>query len=176
MFGGAEWVIYSTSMGREHDSDPLVSPRDDEPGDEPGAAGEQPFDQEQGTPPVEPDSPERDTREPDTREPDTRGPDSRERDPIAEREPGAATESAPAEAPGARRRRSASPNMLPARKQRGIFERTFVRLVATGGVVGIGVVIAAIMASSNSQAWLIGLVVSVVSVVLAALLWSSRIL
>jgi hypothetical protein len=32
------------------------------------------------------------------------------------------------------------------------------------------------MASSNSQGWLIGLVVSVVSVVLAALLWSSRVL
>ncbi|HEX5193616.1 MAG TPA: hypothetical protein VFW09_12500 [Solirubrobacteraceae bacterium] len=74
------------------------------------------------------------------------------------------------------RGRRTSPNMLPARDQRGIFERTFVRLIATGGIVGIGVAIAAIMTSSDSQGWLIGLVVSVVSVVLAALLWSSRIL
>ena len=73
-------------------------------------------------------------------------------------------------------RRSKSPNMLPTRRGRGRAERTFVRVVATGGIVGIGVAIAAIMASSNSQGWLIGLVVSVVSVVLAAVLWSSRVL
>ena len=66
--------------------------------------------------------------------------------------------------------------MLPARRGRGIFERTFVRLIATGGIVGIGVAIAAIMSSSNSQGWLIGVVVSGVSVVLAAVLWSSRVL
>jgi hypothetical protein len=53
-------------------------------------------------------------------------------------------------------------------------ERLLVRLVATGGIVGIGVAIGAIMVSSNSQGWLIGLVVSVVSVVLAAILWSKR--
>ena len=48
------------------------------------------------------------------------------------------------------------------------------RLVATAGIIGIGVVIAAIMATQDSSGWLIGLVVSVVSVVLAAILWSSR--
>jgi hypothetical protein len=48
------------------------------------------------------------------------------------------------------------------------------RLVATAGIVAIGVVIAAIMTSQDSQGWLIGLVVSIVVVVLAALLWSSR--
>ena len=66
--------------------------------------------------------------------------------------------------------------MLPARKGRGLLERTFVRVIATGGIVGISVAIAAIMASSNSQGWMIGLVVSLVSVVLAAVLWSSRVL
>ena len=67
----------------------------------------------------------------------------------------------PASAPRSRRqRRRQSPNMLPARHQRGGAERTFVRVIATGGIVGVGVVIAAIMASSNSQGWLIGLVVS----------------
>lgn len=48
------------------------------------------------------------------------------------------------------------------------------RLVATAGIIGIGVVIAAIMTSQNSSGWLIGLVVAIVSVVLAAILWSSR--
>ena len=46
------------------------------------------------------------------------------------------------------------------------------RLVAAGGIIGIGVVIAAIMTSQDSRRWLIGLVVSIVSVVLAAILWS----
>ncbi len=75
-----------------------------------------------------------------------------------------------------RRNRPASPNMLPTRKGRGVLERTFVRVIATGGIVGICVAIAAIMSSSNSAGWIIGLVVSLVSVVLAAVLWSSRIL
>ena len=68
-----------------------------------------------------------------------------------------------------------SHNMLPGREHRGSgFERLFVRLIATCGIVGIGVAIAAIMVSSKSQGWLVGLVVSVVSVVLAGVLWSSR--
>jgi hypothetical protein len=48
------------------------------------------------------------------------------------------------------------------------------RMVATGGVIGIGVALGAILASSNVQGWIIGLVVSIISVVLAAILWSSR--
>jgi len=65
--------------------------------------------------------------------------------------------------------------MLPQRERRRTgAERLLVRLVATCGIVGIGVAIAAIMVSSNSQGWLVGLVVSIVSVVLAAILWSSR--
>ena len=66
-------------------------------------------------------------------------------------------------------------NMLPRRGRRryGV-ERVFMRLVATGGVLGIGVALGAILASSNVQGWIIGLVVAVISVVLSALLWSSR--
>jgi protein-S-isoprenylcysteine O-methyltransferase Ste14 len=65
--------------------------------------------------------------------------------------------------------------MLPPReRRRSPFERIFVRLIATGGVIGIGVAIAAIMGSSGSASWIIGLVVAIVSVVLAAILWSSR--
>lgn len=68
-----------------------------------------------------------------------------------------------------------SHNMLPPReRRRSGFERFIVRLIATCGIVGIGVAIAAIMVSSKSQGWIVGLVVSIVSVVLAALLWSSR--
>ena len=68
-----------------------------------------------------------------------------------------------------------SKNMLPPReRRRSPFERAFVRIIATCGIVAVGVAIGAIMTSSNSEGWLIGLVVAVVSVVLAAVLWSSR--
>jgi hypothetical protein len=75
--------------------------------------------------------------------------------------------------PGRRRRGGA--NMLPEReRRRSLPERLLVRLIATAGIVGIGVAIAAIMVSSHDQGWIVGLVVSIVSVVLAAILWSSR--
>jgi hypothetical protein len=73
------------------------------------------------------------------------------------------------------RERLDSHNMLPPReRRRSGLERLVVRLIATCGIVAIGVAIAAIMVSSKSQGWVIGLVVSIVSVVLAAILWSSR--
>ena len=72
---------------------------------------------------------------------------------------------APAERPGV---------MIPDRRKRLPLEAPLMRLVASGGVVAIGVVIAAIMTSQDSAGWLIGLVVSIVSLVLAAVLWSSR--
>jgi hypothetical protein len=69
----------------------------------------------------------------------------------------------------------ATKNMLPGRKRRALgLERLLMRLVATCGVVGIGVAIGAILVSSNVQGWITGLVVSIVSVVLSAILWSSR--
>jgi hypothetical protein len=64
--------------------------------------------------------------------------------------------------------------MIPSRGKRLPLEAPLMRFVATAGIVAIGVVIAAIMGSQDSQGWLIGLVVSIVSLVLAALLWSSR--
>jgi hypothetical protein len=64
--------------------------------------------------------------------------------------------------------------MIPSRRKRLPLEAPLMRFVATAGIVGIGVVIAAIMTAQDSQGWLIGLVVSIVSVVLAAILWSSR--
>jgi hypothetical protein len=64
--------------------------------------------------------------------------------------------------------------MIPSRRKRLPLEAPLMRLVATTGIVAIAVVVAAIMSSRDSQGWLIGLVVSIVSLVLAALLWSSR--
>jgi len=64
--------------------------------------------------------------------------------------------------------------MIPTRRKRLPLEAPLMRVVATAGIIAIGVVIAAIMSSQGSSGWLIGLVVAVVSVVLAAILWSSR--
>jgi protein-S-isoprenylcysteine O-methyltransferase Ste14 len=65
--------------------------------------------------------------------------------------------------------------MLPGRRRRTLgLERMLVRLVATGGVVGVGVALGAILRSSNVEGWIIGLVVALVSVILSAILWSSR--
>jgi uncharacterized membrane protein len=49
-----------------------------------------------------------------------------------------------------------------------------VRVVATGGIIGIAVLLGAILDSQDVAGWIIGLVVGLVSVVLAAILWSSR--
>jgi hypothetical protein len=96
-------------------------------------------------------------------------PGNGEGQPDAEREARRAARSerrdAPAERPGV---------MIPSGRKRLPLEAPLMRVVATGGIVGIGVVIAAIMTSQDSKGWLIGLVVSTVSVVLAAILWSSR--
>jgi hypothetical protein len=76
---------------------------------------------------------------------------------------------------GRRGRGGPAPNMLPGRERRRLgAERLLTRLVATSGVVGIGVALGAILASSKVQGWIIGLVVALVSVVLSAILWSSR--
>ncbi|MBV9193020.1 MAG: hypothetical protein JO168_02665 [Solirubrobacterales bacterium] len=74
-----------------------------------------------------------------------------------------------------RRDRGDERNMLPGRERRRFgLERLLVRLVATAGIVGIGVALGAILVSSTVQGWIIGLVVAGVSVILSAILWSSR--
>ena len=66
-------------------------------------------------------------------------------------------------------------NMLPGRERRRFgIERLLMRLVATCGIVGIGVVLGAILVSSKVHGWISGLVVALVSVLLSAILWSSR--
>ena len=65
--------------------------------------------------------------------------------------------------------------MLPGRERRRFgLERLLVRVIATCGIVGIGVVLGAILVSSNVQGWIVGLVVALVSVLLSAILWSSK--
>jgi hypothetical protein len=65
--------------------------------------------------------------------------------------------------------------MLPGRDRRRFgLERLLVRLVATTGIVGVGVALGAILVSQKVQGWIVGLVVAVVTVVLSAILWSSR--
>jgi hypothetical protein len=65
--------------------------------------------------------------------------------------------------------------MVPARERRRTkVERGFMRLVATGGIVGIAVALGAILTSQDVAGWITGLVIGLTSVILAALLWSSR--
>ena len=60
------------------------------------------------------------------------------------------------------------------RRERPPVESAFVRVVATCGVIGIGVALGAILASQHVAGWITGLVVASVSVVISAVLWSSR--
>ena len=79
----------------------------------------------------------------------------------------ASTENTPAET------RTEKPR--PQRKgPRGAMERAFVRVFAIVGIIGIGVALGAILSSSNTQGWIIGLVVAVVTFVLTGLLRSTR--
>ena len=65
--------------------------------------------------------------------------------------------------------------MLPGReRRRTVVERGFVRIVATGGVIGIATILGAVLVSQDVAGWIVGLAVGLTSVILAALLWSSR--
>jgi translation initiation factor 2 gamma subunit (eIF-2gamma) len=65
--------------------------------------------------------------------------------------------------------------MVPGRQRRRTkFERVSMRVIATGGIIGIATVLGAILVHADVAGWIVGLVIGVVTVVLAALLWSSR--
>lgn len=82
---------------------------------------------------------------------------------------------APTTARGREAKRRGGGNMLPGRDRRRFgLERLLVRLVATTGIIGVGVALGAILVSQKVQGWIVGLVVAVVTVVLSAILWSSR--
>jgi hypothetical protein len=70
--------------------------------------------------------------------------------------------------------RDASVGFLPSPPPRARFESVVVRVIATAGVVGIGTAIGAVMGAYDVAGWIIGLVASAVTVVLAAVLWRSR--
>ena len=48
------------------------------------------------------------------------------------------------------------------------------RLIATGGIIGIAVVLGAILVGHDVAGWIVGLVVGLTPVILAAALWSLR--
>jgi hypothetical protein len=64
--------------------------------------------------------------------------------------------------------------MLPPRRERRGVESAFVRLVATTGIVGIGVALGAILVGQKVDGWIVGLAVALTCVILSAVLWSSR--
>jgi hypothetical protein len=65
--------------------------------------------------------------------------------------------------------------MIPGRRRRRTsFERISMRVLATGGIIGLDVALGAILGANHVQGWISGLAIGVVSVLLAAVLWSSR--
>jgi hypothetical protein len=66
-------------------------------------------------------------------------------------------------------------NMIPARLRRPTqLERGSMRVLATGGIIGLATILGAVLVSQDVAGWIVGLVVGLTSVILAALLWSSR--
>jgi hypothetical protein len=93
------------------------------------------------------------------------------RPPAAEGSSSARPGDKSADKPG---RRRDPDGMLPARSKRTGIESFFMRVVATVGIVAIGVALGAILVGQKVDGWIVGLVVSLVSVALAGVLWSSR--
>jgi protein-S-isoprenylcysteine O-methyltransferase Ste14 len=63
---------------------------------------------------------------------------------------------------------------LPTEPPRRRAESTFVRVVATLGIIAVGTAVAAILDGTDVAGWITGLVVSTLSVIIAAILWRSR--
>jgi|GEM_PF-6253852 len=106
----------------------------------------------------------------------------KERPAAARGEPVAASSREPVPAPrgGApapqRGEPGAQGGFLPPEPTRPRAESILVRLVATAGVVGVATAVGAVMGAQDVAAWIIALVVSLISVTLAAVLWRSRLL
>ena len=65
--------------------------------------------------------------------------------------------------------------MVPGRaRRRSKVERGAMRTLATGGIIGIAVALGAVLVGQDIAGWIVGLVIGLTSVILAALLWSSR--
>ena len=65
--------------------------------------------------------------------------------------------------------------MVPGRvRRRSKVERGAMRTLATGGIIGVAVILGAVLVGQDVAGWIVGLVIGLTSVVLAAVLWSSR--
>jgi hypothetical protein len=65
--------------------------------------------------------------------------------------------------------------MVPGRERRRTkLERGSMRVIATGGIIGIATVLGAVLVGQDVAGWIVGFAVGLISVLLAALLWSSR--
>jgi hypothetical protein len=65
--------------------------------------------------------------------------------------------------------------MIPGRSRRRTkVERASMRVLATGGIIGIATALGAVLVGNDVAGWIVGLTVGLTSVILAALLWSSR--
>jgi hypothetical protein len=65
--------------------------------------------------------------------------------------------------------------MVPGRERRRTkLERGTIRLIATGGIIGIAVALGAVLVGEEVAGWIVGLVVGLTSVIMAAFVWSSR--
>jgi len=99
---------------------------------------------------------------------------------MSEEPSAAAPDSASVERENRRRdresRRDEPPQgMVPGRERRRTkVERGAMRIIATGGIIGIAVVLGAVLVGQDVAGWIVGLVIGLTSVLLAALLWSSR--
>ena len=72
-------------------------------------------------------------------------------------------------------RRERPQGMVPDRERRRTkIERALMRVVATGGIIGIAVVLGAVLVNQDVEGWIVGLVIGLTSVILAAVLWSSQ--
>ena len=72
-------------------------------------------------------------------------------------------------------RRERPQGMVPGRERRSTkIERALMRVVATGGIIGIAVVLGAVLVNQDVDGWIVGLVIGLTSVILAAVLWSSQ--
>jgi hypothetical protein len=72
-----------------------------------------------------------------------------------------------------RRRRETAPPAGGGSRGRAL-ESAFIRSAMTLGIIGIGTAVAAVMGTQDIRPWVIGVVVSTLSVLLAAVLWTRR--
>jgi hypothetical protein len=65
--------------------------------------------------------------------------------------------------------------MIPARSRRRTkLERGSMRVLPTGGIIGLAAALGGVLVGQSVAGWIVGLAVGLTSVILATLLWSSR--